>query len=203
MHSQPPQNTNMTATAMALTGSVELQLPTGRVFINHACWFSLTLLFFWLPHISRIFTSGARDLITKFLLHGFRPINLLEKRGDLTSLRRLLPRWAYVVIVMDKNKTRPCQWTKLGWIAFPVFWILLVVFKAVLLFFMPVLVVLRQARSIAITFRLRNLNRQLDLTGNQAELKKKILRLDSKTKETRDQQSGENEEFSSGKKWRK
>ena len=40
--------------------------------IAHPIWFSLMVLFIYLPHMNRVFSSRVRELIVKYFLHYFR-----------------------------------------------------------------------------------------------------------------------------------
>ena len=148
--------------------------------IQHPYWFSLTLIFFYLPHFSRVWTTNLKELFTKFLFHGFHPINLLEKEED-ASLMRKLPRWAFALSFIDANKCKFKECTTHGKIILILFWPFLFVIKVVFFFIMPLLVVLRQLRSIPIVIYLEEIKINLGLSKNTAFLETSFVTDKDKT----------------------
>ena len=139
-------------------------LPNESAHIPHPFWFALTLVFFYLPHFSRVWSTNLQELLTKFLFHGFRPINMLEKE-DEAALSSLLPRWAFVISFIDENKYRLKNATILGKIFLITFWPFIFAMKAILFLFMPLLVVARQLRNITIVFQLEAIKINLRLSN--------------------------------------
>ena len=145
----------------------ELSMTIGRgLGLQHPVWFILTLSFFYLPHFSRVWSSNMRELLTKFFLHGFQPINRLEK-ADEDYLVKHLPRFALILIYMDKNKKRFKDATPLGVVFLVLFYIFEYSLKLAIFVIMPILVVLRQFRNICIVWRLEIINVLLGLSPSK------------------------------------
>ena len=136
--------------------------------MEHPVWFCLTLTFFYLPHFGRVWSSNMRELLTKFLFHGFKPVNKLEKGGQ-AYIEKHLPRWAQVVIFMDANCGKFGECTHLGRVILVLYWLFRYAFKTLLFIAMPLLITFRQMRVIPIMFRLEaircNQNKNLTVAG--------------------------------------